>query len=295
MRRPFGPIAPAAVWRAFLLAALAAGGGAARLTAAAPPVKPPELAQVGKPDAAQAAAILEQFRAAGIPGDYFLRFELRALPRRGEERVFQGRLWASRNAAGAITRVELADADGRAHRLLIQNGAQPAVWRYADGAVAPLTGAALVAPLIAGTEVSAFDVQMPFLHWPDAMLEKISRVRGRPTHAFLFKAPPAFAAGQPGIAAARAYLDTQYNALLQTELLGPDGRIVKTFSLLGLKTVGRQPLPKTADYRNEVTRDKTRLAVTGAALDLELPAAVFDPDQLAREAPEPAAIVPLDE
>lgn len=295
MRRSFGSFAPAAFWRAFLLAALAATGGSARLTAAAPPVKPPELAQVGKPDAAQAAAILEQFRAAGIPGDYFLRFELRALPRRGEERVFQGRLWASRNAVGAITRVELTDGDGRAQRLLIQNGAQPAVWRYADGAVTPLNGAALVAPLIAGTEVSAFDVQMPFLHWPDATLEKISRVRGRPTHAFLFKAPPLAAAGHPGIAAARAYLDTQYNALLQTELLGPDGRTVKTFSLLSLKTVDRQPLPKTADYRNEVTRDKTRLAVTGAALGLELPAAVFDPDQLAREAPVPAAIVPLDE
>src|SRR5688500_9482208 len=75
--------------------------------AAAPPTRAPDLAQTGKPDAAEAARLLQQFRGAGVPGEYFLDFALHTLPRRGDERVFQGRLWGGRNEHGAISRVEL--------------------------------------------------------------------------------------------------------------------------------------------------------------------------------------------
>ena len=107
-------------------------------------------------------------------------------------------------------------------------------------------------------------------------------------YAFLFRAPATFSAPKPGVAAARAYLDTQYNALMQTELIGGDGRVLKSFSLIDLKKVGEQWLPKSADFRNAVTRDKTRFQVTGAALNLALPAEVFEPAGLAAEARPPA-------
>lgn len=259
--------------------------------AAAPPTRAPDLAQTGKPDAAEAARLLEQFRGAGVPGEYFLDFALHALPRRGEEQIFQGRLWGGRNEQGAVSRVELTDGAGRTHRLLIQNGERGAVWRWQDGKSVRLGIAELFQPLIPGVEVTAFDVQMPFLYWPAATLERISRIRGRPAHAFLFKAPDDFNAQNPDVAAARAYLDTQFNALMQTELLNNNGRVVKTFSLVSLKTLDRQPLPKSADYRNEVTRDKTRLVVNGAALNLKSPAGTFDPAALSRDLPPPPGVV----
>jgi hypothetical protein len=276
--------APATFWRAFFVfnfLAVAAFGAA--------PAKQPELAQVGKPDADQAREILAQFRKSGIPGKYYLEFELHALPRRGQETVYQGKLWGDRNDDGAITRVELTDAKGQVRRLLVQNGEKPAVWRFADGATAQLGVASTFEPVVPGVEITAFDLQMPFLYWPDATLERVARVRGRPTNAFLFRAPAAFASQHAEVSAARAYLDGQYNALLQTELIDAQNRVVKTMALVDLKKVDEQWIPKSFDVRNEVSRDKTRFVVTAAALNLDLAGTVFAPATLAESVRPPAA------
>ncbi len=60
--------------------------------------------------------------------------------------------------------------------------------------------------------------------------------------------------------------------------------------------MGDQHIPKQADYRNEATRDKTRFQVTGAALNLRLRAAVFEPDSLAApfEPPPASQLVRID-
>ena len=231
-----GTVPPAVRWRALLC--LAAIFGVAR-TFAAVPATQPELAQVGKPDPQEAARLIEQFRTAGIPGEYYLEFELRSLPRRGEGRTFQGRWWGSRNDEGAITRIELTDAAGAPHRLLLQNGERAAVWRLTDGRPVKIGITELMAPLIPGIEISAFDLQMPYLYWAGVTVEKLTRVLGRPAHAFVFPAPAEFKAQYPDISAARAYLDTQFNVPMQTEILGPRGRVTKTWAVLSLKTVDK--------------------------------------------------------
>jgi hypothetical protein len=278
-------------WRALFV-----GVASIALSFAAPaPNSPPPLAQVGKPDAAKAREILEGFRQAGIDGQFFATFELQVLPRRGEKVVFRGRWWGSRNDQGAISRVELIDGGGQVRRLLLQNGERAAVWRLADGKVAQLGVGALFEPVIPGVEITAFDLQMPFLYWPGAVVESVARVRGRPANAFLFTAPASFTAQKPDLAAVRAYLDQQFpNALMQFELLGAKGNVLKTFSLIDLKRVtrpggGEQMIPKSFDLRNEVTRDKTRLQITGVALDLDLAPAVFEPATLAEEVRSPTA------
>lgn len=255
----------------------------------AAPSAPPELSQLGKPNAAEAARILEQFRHSGIAGQYFLDFELRAMPRRGEERLFSGRLWGGRNEQGAISRVEIVDGENRTHRLLVQNGARATVWRLTDSGVVALGTAALFAPVIPGVEVTAFDLQMPFLYWPDAELQSVSRILGRPAYAYFFRPPMKFSAEHREVGAARAFLDTQFNALLQTQLLAVDGRVLKTFSLVSLKTVDRQPVPKAVDFLNGKTRDKTRLQVRGVAFNLDLSPALFEPSALAEAIPPPPA------
>ena len=276
-----GNVSPAQLWRAFFSLATVCCG---TLGFSAVPNTQPELAQVGKPDAREAARLVEQFRTAGIPGDYYLDFELVSLPRRGEGRTFKGRWWGSRNEQGAITRIELTDAAGVAHRFLLQNGDRAAVWRLTNGRPVEVSIAELMAPLIPGVEISAFDLQMPYLYWPGVNVEKITRVLGRPSHAFVFPAPAAFKAQYPDISAARAYLDTQFNVPMQTEILGPAGKVIKTWAVLSLKTVDKQTLPKSVDYRNEVTRDKTRLQITGTALNLQLPPTLFQPASLAQPA-----------
>uniref|UniRef100_UPI0039C9BD60 hypothetical protein n=1 Tax=Horticoccus sp. 23ND18S-11 TaxID=3391832 RepID=UPI0039C9BD60 len=279
---------PAHSWRAFFVFGCLVAAAAA--PAATRPGALPELAQVGVPNAEEGARLIEQFRQAGIAGEYFLEFELRSLPRRGDGRTFKGRWWGGRNDQGAITRIEVTDAAGGLHRLLLQNGDNPKVWRLKNGLPVEVGVAELMAPLIPGVEVSAFDLQMPYLYWPGGSVEKITRVLGRPTNAFLFPAPASFKAQYAEIAAARAYFDTQFNVPTQTEVIGRNGKITKTLSLLSLQTVNKtQVLPKAFDYRNELTRDKTRLQIVGAALNQTFPAAVFQPAALSQAVPPPPA------
>lgn len=281
----FWQTAPASRWRAFFVLALVVTALAGTTRAAQPPSTTlPPLAQTGKPDAAGAKVLLERFRATGPTGDYYLEFELHALPRRGDERTYRGRLWSSRNDQGVITRVELKDAADHSHRWLLQNGATAAVWSLSDsGQAAPQSDAALLTPLIPGVELSAFDLLNPYLYWPDFELTRIDRIRGRPAHTFVFRAPAAFMKAHPEVGFVRAYLDTQFNALMQAERLDTNGRVLTTFSLGELKKIGEQWMIKSIDLRNETSRDKTRFLVTAVALGLDLPPAVFAPARLSDE------------
>jgi hypothetical protein len=251
--------------------------------------RPPDLAQIGKPDAAAARVLLERFRNSGPSGDYFVEFELHFFPRRGEGAVFKGQLWSSRNDQGPVSRVQLKDAAGRTFRWLLQNGSPASVWRLADGKALPLPAEELLTPLIPGINLSAFDLLMPYLYWPNFELTRIDRVRGRPAHTFVFRPPVTFARAHPEVALVRAYLDTQFNVLMQAEQLDPSGRILTSFSLGELKKVGEQWMLKSIDLRNESTRDKTRFLVTAAGLSLEFSAGLFEPARLIDDVPPPPA------
>jgi hypothetical protein len=233
---------------------------------------------------------VEQFRSAGVAGDFYLEFQLRALPRRGEERSYSGKLWGGRRAGAQVFRVEVTDAAGAGHRLLLRNGAHARAWRWTEGRVVTLEGRDGLAPLVPGTDISAFDLQMPFLYWTGATVERITRVWGRPANAFLFRAPEVIGEGESAVAAVRAYLDTQFNALMQTELIGPAGRVIKTSYLVSLKKVEEQQVPRQMDYRNEITRDKTRLEVNAVTLNAAWPATLFEPEALGEPGPVPGRL-----
>jgi hypothetical protein len=279
--------APAVIWRAFFFAALL-GAGTTVSAAPATPAPPTTYVQFGGPDQAEGRRVLAQFREAGIAGEYYLEFDLRVLPRRGDEQVFHGKLWGARNGQGPVLRVAVADAAGHERRLLIQNGENSAVWR-SDSATDTPHQVESFEPLVPGVELTAFELQMPFIYWPDAKLERVSRIRGRPAHGFLFRPPAAWAAQHPDIGGVRAYLDTQFDAPVQTELLDPQGNVLKTLSLVDLKKVGEQYIVKTVDLRNEATRDKTRFQVTAAALGLEFSSVIFEPAHLSEVLTPPGA------
>jgi hypothetical protein len=254
----------------------------------------PEYGQFGTPDQAEGRRVLEDFRAKSTPaGDYFLAFELHVLPRRGDERVLTGQLWGTHHDQGPLSRVAIVTdaAKGTELHLLVQNGPAAAVWS-SNG---PLDVAGLFAP-VGGTNLTAFDLQMPFLYWTDFDYQGLTRMRGRPAHQFLLHPPEDFAEKYPALKGVRVFLDTQFNALVQVELVGHDGQTLKTISLLELKRIGEQWIPKTFDVRDEVTRDKTRFLVKGAALGLTLPGEMFAPAQLAGTVNPPDAkkIVPVE-
>lgn len=285
---------PARHWRAFLLLAISP----VSVLVAAPAgrtVRPaPSYVQFGQPDQAEGAKILRGFRGMGIAGDYFLEFKLRVMPRRGSEQEFKGQLWGSLSETGPLSRISLASA-GVERRFLLKNGPVPAGWDWtaASGQVAPLEVSSLFAPIIPGTQLTVFDLQMPYLYWEDFVFEGVSKIRGRPAHTFLLYPTAEFVAGYPGLSAVRVHLDTQFNALVQTELIDEKGRPYKSLSVLDLKKVGEQWMVKTIDLRDERSRDKTRFQVTGAALSLELAPTVFELEALAESVTAPRQIIAI--
>jgi hypothetical protein len=251
------------------------------------------------PDQAEGARLLATFRHVGIRGGYWLGFELRVMPRRGPERDLSGHMFGLQGRDGPLTRLTTNDpALPLAERSvvhLLQAGSTPSAWRAVgkanDRAPQALTAKEMLTP-IHGTDLTPFDLLMPFLHWTDFVYEGVANVRGRPAHACLLYPPGAPGPGDPTPAAVRVFLDTQFQALTQAEWLHPDGKVQKSFTVLDLKKSGEQWLVKTIDLRNHDTRVKTRLTIKAAALDLELPPSLFTPAGLARdESPVPAAQV----
>lgn len=281
-----------AIWRQAALGWLLT----AAVVTAAPPSQsvrsPNALLQIGRPDQAEGAKILQQFRESHLPGDYYLRFELRILPRRGEEQDFPGQLWGGRNPDGPVSRVALGDGD-QVRRWLVQNGPHPAIWLWSrassSDAAAAQTTQDWFAPLLSGSDLTLFDLLMPYRYWTDFTYEGMESVRGRTAYVFHLRPPPALAAQHARLAGVRLFIDTEFRALLQVQTLGADGRPYKTLSVMDLKRVGGQWTVKTIDLRNDLTRDKTRFEVTGAALDQDFSPVVFDPSHLGDALEAPAA------
>jgi hypothetical protein len=240
------------------------------------------------PSPAEARAILRQFRDSINAEPYYMRFELRALPRRGPERVYSGQMWGDRNDRGPVTRISLEEPEGANDRYLLQNGPNTAVWSSRAAAAILPDPKALLAPVMAGLQLTLFDLEMPYLYWPDARLVSLERVRGRLAYGYVFRPPAEFSASNPELREVRAYLDTQYHALVESQIILSDGRVGKTVSLLDLKRVGERWTVKTVDIRDELSRDKTRFSVTAAALGIRLEPSLFEPSGLLG----PAAPVP---
>jgi len=282
-------------WRAFFVLALAGVAIAPAAPAGRKVRPPPTYVQIGQPDQAEGGRILRSFRGMGIVGDFYLDFTLQVRPRRGAEREIAGRLWGGRNEQGAVSRIGLSDTAAGERRLLLQNGPNPTAWTWTPGQDEPAAIALgdLFAPLVPETQISAFDLQMPYLYWEEFVFEGVSRIRGRPAHTFLLYPPADFLAAYPGLSGVRVHLDTQFGALVQSELLDERGRVFRSLAVLDLKKVGEQWMVKSIDLRDERTRDKTRFLVTGAALSLDLAGAVFTPAGLPESLARPAAVTAL--
>ena len=246
-------------------------------------------AWAGTPDSVAPAALLDHFRRSVYAEPVYIEFDLRVMPRRGEEHLFRGRLWGARNERGPIARLELDAAKGApVYALLVQGGPDPAVWASGAEGGGHRDEAALMRPLAPGAEMTPFDIQMPYLYWLDVEFGGTARMRGRPADAYLFTPPADFAAANPGVKSVRAYLDTQYGAFMQAEVAGADGRVAKTLSLLELRRVGDRWIPRDLDVRNEATRNKTRLSVTAVAVGVPIDPSAFDPARLGIAAAPPA-------
>ncbi len=247
----------------------------------------PEYAQIGKPDPHEGLKILNEFRSLAFPSDYYWEFELRVMPRRGPEKSIPGQIWGSRNERGPISRVQLNSA-AQQSRLLIQNGPQSALWTYSAGeTILPQKSAGLFMRM-ADTDLTPFDLQMPFIYWSEFVYEGVRKLRDRPAHSFLFYPPSDIALLRPELTGVRLFIDTQFQAPVEIRQIGASGVTLKTFSVNSVIKIDDQWTVKSIDLRDESTRNKIRFQVTKAALNLEFSPMLFSPAELAHAIQPPS-------
>lgn len=280
----------------FAIAALAAVAHVAAL-AQERTARPAPKFLSAKPDQAEGAKILESFRHVGIQGSYWLQFDLRVMPRRGAERILKGEMFGMQGPTGPLTKLittDLANQGGSRTQLwMLHGGIDPKAWEWNAGqrGVTPskVSDDRWLEPL-EETDLTLFDLQMPFLRWTDFIYEGVANVRGRPAHAFLLHPPRPLTGADLVPAAVRVFLDTQFGAMTQAEWLAGDGKSLKTVTVLDLKKTGEQWIVKSIDLRNHITRGKTRFAATAVATGLSLELQMFTPERISHRNPEvPAA------
>jgi len=234
----------------------------------------------------EAAERLDRLRRQRLAGDFVFHVHLEHLPRRGDATTYRGKMWGTWRGSVPWTRVTVAlepkaegsdAAKASEVEVLLRAGPEPKAWRRADGAFRPIEGAALFEPLIPGVPYSAFDLQMPFLHWKD--FDYLGpKEGGYPAQRYLLRAPGDAPARQAGVRAARLFLDDRYNALRRVDLLGSENEVRSSFRVRSFKKVQDQYIVKTVDLVDEATQDRARFEVRRAAVGLDLPDGVFDPN-----------------
>lgn len=234
--------------------------------------------------------MLESLRSAHLGGDYALIVQLRHMPRRGEDRYFHGRFWGRREGEANLLRLRLrpAEVDPPGSFQLLLHGL-PVGQTWVSEKFAParlLEPSDWMEPLFGLTVFSAFELQMDFLRWEEAVYEGPERLLGRPAHRFLLY-PPDQLENFP-IAAVRLSVDEKFFAPLAAEFLDETGEILKSLKVASFKKIGEQWIVNRIDLVDQRSGDRTRLEITAAALDYRLPDDFFLPAKLSLpESPVP--------
>lgn len=252
------------------------------------------LNEVKKLNPEESDSFLDSFRNQRLEKEYCFKFELLDLPRRGEPVPYYGVMWGTWNRIGPLTRISVWPKDAKSEEdhihMLIQGGLQPQVWVKIRGVneVTRLKTEDMLAPLVGSLLYTPFDVQLPFTHWSGKYVNS-KRVKGRPAHIYRMTPPETFQRAYPGISNITMSVDGGFQALLQANVMGPNGSFLRTMSVLSFKKVGDDWIVKSIELKDQTTGDKSRFTVLAAALNLDLPEDVFFPENVKNPIALPAA------
>lgn len=229
------------------------------------------------------------FRNFHYEGDICLNFSLTNISRTGGREVYMGTLWSSWNDQGPVTRIELMPQNGlgqQSIRLLIQNGPDPKIWYLGSGNKAyVLPEQDWFKPLFNNIVYTPFELSLSFLFWPEFTYEGPKRVKGRIAQLFVMLPPFDFVRANSNLGGVHIAMDTEYNVLLQADVLNREGAPIKSIKLNSFKKVNGEYIIKELDVVDNVCKDKTRFEVESAALCLSIDRSYFTPENLAAENP----------
>jgi hypothetical protein len=231
---------------------------------------------------------LKSFRQQRLEGDYVFEFELEHKPRRARTTRYDGIMWGTWNAQGALTRIRLFGEGAEMEEggepastdWIIQSGPEPKAWIRPEGKTnfQLIEGSAIFEPLLEGLSYSIFDLQMPFVYWSDFEYEGPKLVgASRVAQTFLMFPSEDSPSREQGIHGVRIGLDDTYNALLRIEVIGEADEERSRFQVESVKKVQEQYIVKKITLTNYPSKDRTTFHVTDASVGIELDASLFEP------------------
>lgn len=234
---------------------------------------------------------LNAFRQMWLEGDFSLKYSLQYIPRRGKRQEIEGTLWGTNSPNGPISLIEIHTKPET--QLFLKNGpfASVSERETSHDDWEEVTTEEWFEPVDESVTITPFDLMMPFVYWNEWSYEGVTKVRGRVAHAFLMVAPGSLDSNPLDLHGVVVFLDESFNALLKADYVTEDDVILKSFRLLDLKKVDGVWLPKTVDFLNEETRNKTRLIVREAAMNRDFSELPFSQGVLSGSVPE----IPLSE
>jgi hypothetical protein len=213
---------------------------------------------------------------------YSLQFQLRHMPRRGNETVKTGILYGPFLGCGLSRLSVVRDSQkNNFSNFLLKNGEEPKFWNVTSNELQPnlISREESLAPLVQGMNQTAFDLLMPFVFW-NGEYKNSGKVAGRPAHIFSFTCPPWITKVKPHWQNITLALDDAYDAPLRVEILGKSQIAERTLILRKFKKVGNRWIVKEIECHDRKSRSVTRMTVTSAALGLDLDQTLFLPENL---------------
>ena len=239
-------------------------------------------------DAAEAAKMVQLFRAQRPEENFCFQFQLEHKPRRGRTVRYEGILFGSRNRFGPVSRVKLfREKIGEGSpvglspiEIIVQNGLVPRVWvrRKAVDDFVLIKDSTLFEPIFEGVLYTPFDLQMPFIFWNDYVYEGPSRVLSRIGQNFRMLPPEGSLAESNDVTAVRIAIDDTYYALLRAEVLEAKNKVRSRFTVRGIRKVQGHYIVKEVELKNMTTKDATSFKVKAARVGLPLDSAMFNPE-----------------
>jgi len=226
--------------------------------------------------------LLSESNGSRFHEGYSLQFQLRHMPRRGNETVKTGILYGPFLGCGVSRLSVVRDSQkNNFSNFLLKNGEDPKFWNVTSNELQPIliSPEESLAPLVQGMNQTAFDLLMPFVFW-SGEYKNSGKVAGRPAHIFSFTCPPWITKVKPHWQNITLALDDAYDAPLRVEILGTSQIAERTLILRKFKKVGNRWIVKEIDCHDRKSRSVTRMTVTSAALGLDLDQTLFLPENL---------------
>ncbi len=252
------------------------------------------LPEADRLDTDEAAEVLARFRSYTYDTDHLLRFRLKHLPFRARGNTYHGFLMGSfdPNTLTHLQRITIEtprsafreDPASPIKEILIIRGFEYAVYTKVGEEVTLLDESEYLTPILEDLEITYFDLLIPFLYW-NYEYSGPSQLKARPIQTFTMF-PPKGQYSASGLDRLIISLDDEASGLLRYQAYDAEETLIRTMELLSIQQSDGLAIPRRIDYKNQLTRDKTRIEIIAASMDENFSKDAFQPDTFAASTPD---------